>query len=124
MTVSLVEIITSHHYRSNNYKVIHNIHTTQIKEGSYIGSWITTEFNNNEVFGFENTAGALIPTRRYKGQHRALRCEVYGGSSNLWLPVDFPSLQRIAIEPHELPITTAILRYLFEHLICKKNLSN
>jgi hypothetical protein len=40
--ISLARISTGHHYRSNNCKVIHHIHTTRINVSYYIGSSITT----------------------------------------------------------------------------------
>jgi hypothetical protein len=41
-------------------------------------------------------------TRRYKGPHRALRCEVLDNSSELRLPADFLILRWVAIGPHKL----------------------
>jgi hypothetical protein len=74
------------------------------------------------VFKFENTPEATTTlVRRYKGSPHALRCEVHGGSSELQLPVDFPTFEQITIGPHELPTTAAILRHLYTQLIYKKS---
>jgi hypothetical protein len=51
-------------------------------------------------------------TRRYKGPHRALRCEVLDSSLELGLSVDFPVLRRVATGPHKLATATAVLSHL------------
>jgi hypothetical protein len=50
-------------------------------------------------------------TRRYKGSHRALRCEVLDSSLELRLPADFPILRWVAIGSHKLATTPAVLRH-------------
>jgi hypothetical protein len=37
-TISLIKIVTGHHYKSNNYKVIHHIYIARIKVSYYIDS--------------------------------------------------------------------------------------
>jgi hypothetical protein len=58
-TISLARISMGHHYRSNNCKVIHHIHTTRINVSYYIGSSITTEFIRVKCSSFGNTAEAI-----------------------------------------------------------------
>jgi hypothetical protein len=50
-------------------------------------------------------------TRRYKGPHRALRCEVLDSSSKLEPPTDFSVLWWVATGPHELATATTILSH-------------
>jgi hypothetical protein len=50
-------------------------------------------------------------TRRYKGLHRALRCEVLDSSSEIRLPADFSILRWVAIGPHKLATAPTVLRY-------------
>jgi hypothetical protein len=50
-------------------------------------------------------------TRRYKGMHRALRCEVLNSSSELGSPADFPVLGWVATGPHERATAPAVLRH-------------
>jgi hypothetical protein len=50
-------------------------------------------------------------TRRYKGLHQAIRCEVLDNSSDLRLPADFPILRWVAIGPHKLVASPAVLRH-------------
>jgi hypothetical protein len=50
-------------------------------------------------------------TRRYKGRHQALRCEVLDSSSELKLPAAFPVLRWVAIGPHKLATAPAVLRH-------------
>jgi hypothetical protein len=48
-------------------------------------------------------------TRRYKGSHRALRCEVLDSSLELRLPIDFSVLRWVVIGPHKLATAPAVL---------------
>jgi hypothetical protein len=57
-------------------------------------------------------------TRRYKGPHRALRCEVLDSSSELRPPVDFPVPRWVTTGPHKLTIAPVVLM----HFCNKKNL--
>jgi hypothetical protein len=50
-------------------------------------------------------------TQRYKGPHRALRCNVLESSSELRPPADFPVLRWVATRPHKLATTPAVLRH-------------
>jgi hypothetical protein len=50
-------------------------------------------------------------TRRYKGPHRALRCEVLNSSSELRPPANFPVLRWVATRPHELVTAPAVLSH-------------
>jgi hypothetical protein len=50
-------------------------------------------------------------TQRYKGPHRALRCEVLDGSSELGPPADFPILRWVATGPQKLATSPAVLRH-------------
>jgi hypothetical protein len=50
-------------------------------------------------------------TRRYKGSHRALRCEVLDSSSELRLLADFIVLRWVAIGPDKLDTTAVVLRH-------------
>jgi hypothetical protein len=63
-------------------------------------------------------------TRRYKGLHRALRCEVLDSSSELRLPADFPVLRWVAIGPHKLAAPPTVLRHFCNQKIHKQDLSN
>jgi hypothetical protein len=48
-------------------------------------------------------------TQRYKGPHRALRCEVLDSSSELRLPADFLVIRWVAIGPHKLATAPVVL---------------
>jgi hypothetical protein len=50
-------------------------------------------------------------TRRYKGLHRALRCEVLDSSSELEPSTNFPALRWVTTGSHELTTASAVLRY-------------
>jgi hypothetical protein len=63
-------------------------------------------------------------TQRYKGLHRALRCEVLDSSSELRLLANFPILRWVAIVPHKLAIAPAVLRHFCNQKIHKQGLSN
>jgi hypothetical protein len=63
-------------------------------------------------------------TRRYKGLHLALRCEVLDNSSNLSHPTDFLVLRQVAAEPHKLVTAPAVLRHFCNQKIHKQGLSN
>jgi hypothetical protein len=77
------------------------------------------------VFQFENIAEVTTTLEwLFKGLHRALRCEVHGGSSEFWLPANFPTFGRITIRPHELPTTATIVRHLRTQLIYKRSWIN
>jgi hypothetical protein len=52
-------------------------------------------------------------TRRYKGLHRDLRCEVLDGFSELRHPADFPILRWVAIGPHKLDTAPTVLRHFY-----------
>jgi hypothetical protein len=52
-------------------------------------------------------------TRRYKGLHRALRCEVLDSSSELRLPVDFLILRWVTIGPHKLATVHAVPQHFY-----------
>jgi hypothetical protein len=52
-------------------------------------------------------------TRRYKGPHRALRCEVLDSSLEHRPPADFPVLWWVTTEPHKLPTAAALLRHFY-----------
>jgi hypothetical protein len=49
-------------------------------------------------------------TRRYKGPHGALRCEVLNDSSELESPADFLVLGWVTIGPHKLVTAPTVLR--------------
>jgi hypothetical protein len=51
-------------------------------------------------------------TQRFKGPHRALKCEVHDNSSELGPPADFPVLGWVATGPHELATTPAVLKHI------------
>jgi hypothetical protein len=50
-------------------------------------------------------------TRRYKGPHRALRCEVLDSSSELRLLADFLVIRWVVIGPHKLATAPVVLRH-------------
>jgi hypothetical protein len=50
-------------------------------------------------------------TRRCKGPHRALRCEVLDISSELGPPVDFPVLRWVATVPYKFATVPVVLRH-------------
>jgi hypothetical protein len=63
-------------------------------------------------------------TRRYKGSHQAIRCEVLDSSSEHRLPADFSILQWIVIGPHKLVAAPVVLRHFCNQNIHKQDLSN
>jgi hypothetical protein len=63
-------------------------------------------------------------TQRYKGPHRALRCEVLHSSSELRLPADFTILLWVAIGPHKLAAAPAVLQHFYDQKIHKQGLTN
>jgi hypothetical protein len=58
-------------------------------------------------------------TRRYKGPHLALRCEILGNSSELMLPADFPILRWVTTGPHKLAAAPTLLRHFCNQKIHK-----
>jgi hypothetical protein len=63
-------------------------------------------------------------TRRYKGPHQALICEVLASSSELRLPANFAVLQWVTIGSHKLAAAPAVLRHFYNQKIHKQALSN
>jgi hypothetical protein len=63
-------------------------------------------------------------TQRYKGPHRALRCEVLDNSSELRLPADFPIIQWVTIGPHKLVAAPTVFWHFYNQKIHKQGLSN
>jgi hypothetical protein len=58
MTVSLVKISVGHHYRSNNYKVIHHIHIAHIKVSYYIDFLLQYRVHHGEMLEFQKHSGS------------------------------------------------------------------
>jgi hypothetical protein len=50
-------------------------------------------------------------TRRHKGLHRALRCEVLNSSSELRPPTNFSVLRWVTAGPHKLATAPVVLRH-------------
>jgi hypothetical protein len=63
-------------------------------------------------------------TRRYKGPHQALTCEVLNSSSELRPLANFPILRWVTIGPHKLAAVLAVLRHFCNQKIHKQDLSN
>jgi hypothetical protein len=75
------------------------------------------------VFEFRKHNGSdTTLTRQYKGLHRALRCEVHGGSSKLRAPVDFPVFRRVIVGPHKFTAAATILKHLYTQLMLQAKL--
>jgi hypothetical protein len=92
----------------------------------YMNSCITSEYIDHEVFDIKHHGSDTKDgTQRYKGPHRALRCEVLDSSSELWPPANFLVLQWVAMGPHELATSTAVLKHFYsKKKIHKQVLSN
>jgi hypothetical protein len=52
-------------------------------------------------------------TQRYKGPHRALKCEVLNSSLKLEPPANFPVLLWVITGPHELATATVVLSHFY-----------
>jgi hypothetical protein len=89
-TVSLTRIIMGHHYKSNNFKVIHHIHIAQIKVSYYIDSWITIEFNIMKYSSFGNKAEAALTSTTIQGPPWSIKMQspwyLFKASAPSWLP--------------------------------------
>jgi hypothetical protein len=81
----------------------------------YMNSYITSEYIDHEVLAVVKYIAEALQKyciRRYKGPHRALRCRVLDGSSELRLPADLQVLRWVTTRPHELTTTPAILGHI------------